>query len=92
MRALATLLGVAAVIAGLFLASFAYSKTGILARVPDASAIQITQVYSEASFYALLAIAAFAFAAVAALGGVAAAISEQTEALRYQWQKKEPGN
>lgn len=79
MRSFAQILGVIAIVVGFALCFFAYNATTIL-RAPgiSPSAVQVTQVYSEASFYGIMAIAAFAFAAVVSLGALLVQIEELT--------------
>lgn len=68
-------LGALGLVAGFILMYLAYSETLILQAAFNPSAVQVTQVYSEASFYGLIAIACFVFAAVMALADVAMAVN-----------------
>jgi hypothetical protein len=73
--AIVRFLGAIGLIAGCIMLFLAYSETLILTQVLSASAVQVTQVYSEASFYVLAGIAAFLFAVIMALADVAMAVN-----------------
>jgi hypothetical protein len=77
MRAVMALLGGIAVLAGIGMMYLAYDATTILSRVSDALAVQVTQVYSEASFYGIMAIACFALATVMAVSIVGSYLAQQ---------------
>lgn len=68
-------LGAIGLVAGFVMLYLAYNETTILQAAFNPSAVQVTQVYSEASFYVLVAIAAFVFAAVVAIADVAMAVN-----------------
>lgn len=75
-RAIISIIGVLAIVAGFWLMYMAYQSIVILGLV-QANAIQATQVYSQASFYGIMAIACFSFAMVATLGSISAQLAEK---------------
>ncbi len=83
MRVLTNLLGAIAILAGIGLAVIAFSTTSILSQAQNASAVQITQVYSEATFYAVLSGASFLFAIAMMIPGIVEAIQTNTETIQF---------
>ena len=85
MKTIANILGALAIFAGMALAFLAFSEMNILfsSQASSASAIQITQVYSGATFYAVMSVSAFLFAIAVMMGSVIASIAENTEAVKF---------
>jgi hypothetical protein len=73
--AIVRFLGAIGLVAGFIMLYLAYSETQILQAALNPSAVQVTQVYSEASFYVLLAIACFVFAVLMTMADVAMAVN-----------------
>lgn len=63
MKTVMTIIGALTLVAGILLFIMAFT-TPTKYPIATASAIQISQVYAEATFYAVLAIAAFVFSGV----------------------------
>lgn len=80
MRFFANLIGIIAILAGIGMAVLAFGSTSILSQAQ--SAVQVTQVYSEATFYAVMSVSAFLLAIAIMLGSVMASIAENTEVTR----------
>lgn len=73
--AIVRFLGAIGLVAGFIMLYLAYNETLILNQVLTANAVQVTQVYSEASFYMLAGIACFLIAVVMGLADVAMAVN-----------------
>jgi hypothetical protein len=84
MAILIRLLGAAGIIAGGFMLYLAYNRTLILGTVAEVSAIQVTQVYSEANFYALAGIACFVFALLMAVADIALGVNNLVVLQNYK--------
>lgn len=84
MRVLASIFGIVAILVGFVLSFMAYQATGVLRLGLSPSAVQVTQVYSEASFYGIMAAVAFLFAIVVSLGAISSQIAELSNAQKYK--------
>ncbi len=90
MKVISDVIAILAFLAGLILAGLAFSEISVAFSplASSASAIQLTQVYTQGLFYGMMSASSFLLTIAVLIGNAISAIGKNTEAIQFYGNKQ----